>query len=443
MNGLSIMDWSAAKESERRRVLGRGGSAETIMAEGPLRAAIAKLVEDVRQRGDVALLEALRTFDGLDLSASRLRVSSEEIAGARSSIHPALLAAIRTSIEQSRAFNCCVRDRASWTVTTAGGGLIGESAAPMPEVGLFVPSGKGSFPSVAVQIATPAVVAGVARIAVVVPPQPGEEGAVDGATLVALDELGVAEIYRGNGPAGIAALAFGTATIPRVRKIVGPGSPAVTVAELLVQQYGTVVEVGFGPTDAVIVADESADPTLLAADLINEAEHGPDSSAILISPSRATLEAVARAVGPQVDRLPEPRRGYATRSIQENGGLILVRDRAEALEVANTYAPEHLQLAVSDPRGWLPGVRYAGTALLGQWTTFAMSNFATGTPATLPTTGFAKVSSGVTAATYLVRTAVAELDESEFWRLAPTVAAFAEHEGFPGHSATIAVRRNR
>jgi histidinol dehydrogenase len=264
---------------------------------------------------------------------------------------------------------------------------------------------------------------------------------VDPATLVAAQELGLSEVYRSNGPAGIAALACGTQTVPKVRKIVGPGSPAVACAQLEVQRLGCVVEVGFGPTDALIVADDSADLRWLAADLINEAEHGPDSSAVLVSTSRTVLEAVREHVAQQLAELPEPRRTYAATSITVNGGLVLAGSRQEAMEVANAYAPEHLQLAVADPAEWLPLARYAGTVLLGQRTTFAASTFAIGTPATLPTTGFAQVSSGVTASTYLVRAAIAQLDETEFRRLAPVVTELAGHEGFPAHAATVTVRQ--
>ncbi|MGI8868673.1 MAG: histidinol dehydrogenase, partial [Mycobacteriales bacterium] len=330
--------------------------------------------------------------------------------------------------------------RASWTAEPRPGLLVGEQAAPIPSVGLFVPSGKGSFPSVLIHIATPAVVAGVERIVVVVPPLPGGAGEVDPATLVAARELGLTEVYRSNGPAGIAALACGTETIPRVRKIVGPGSPGIAWAEAEVQRLGCPVEVGFGPSDALIVADESADPRLLAADLLNEAEHGADSSAVLVCTSRPVLEAARDHVARQLVDLPEPRRTFAATSIAHNGGLVLVEGREPAMAVANEYAAEHLQLAVAAPREWLADVRYAGTVLLGQWTTFAASNFAIGTPATLPTTGYARVSSGVTASTYLVRSAIAELDEAEFRRLAPVVTELAEHEGFPAHAATVTVR---
>lgn len=436
---LRLIDWGTATADERHRILARGGDHNGV-GEG-LGSAIAVIVEDVRKRGDAALVDALGRFDKMTLPVEGLRVSEEEFAEARAAISETLVEAIRTSIAQVRAFNELIVQRASWTAEPRPGLVVGEQATAIPSVGLFVPSGKGSFPSVLIQIATPAVVAGVERIVVMLAPVPGGTGQVDPATLVAAQELGLSEVYRSNGPAGIAALACGTETIAKVRKIVGPGSPAVTCAQLEVQRLGCVVEVGFGPTDALIVADDSADLRWLAADLINEAEHGPDSSAVLVSTSRTVLEGVREHVAQQLTELPEPRRTYAKTSIAINGGLVLTSSREEAIEVANAYAPEHLQLAVADPNEWLPLARYAGTVLLGQWTTFAASNFAIGTPATLPTTGFAQVSSGVTASTYLVRAAVAQLDESEFRRLAPVVTELAGHEGFPAHTATVTVRK--
>lgn len=439
MSELPLIDWSTRSAQERARILTRGRDHGGI-DEG-LRASIAAIVADVETRGDVALLDALARFDQITLPAERLRVSEAEYDDARAAVSDGVDEAIRTSIAQVRAFNELIAQRASWTAEPRPGLLVGEQAAPIPSVGLFVPSGKGSYPSVLIQIATPAVVAGVPRIVVIVPPLPDGTGRVDPATLVAARELGLTEVYRSNGPAGIAALACGTETIPKVRKVVGPGSPAVACAQLEVQRLGCVVEVGFGPTDALIVADESADPRLLAADLLNEAEHGPDSSAVLVATSRPLLEAVRGYVADQLAALPEPRRTYAATSIAGNGGLVLVGSREQAMAVANEYAPEHLQLAVAEPRDWLPQVRYAGTVLLGQWTTFAASNFAIGTPATLPTTGYAQVSSGVTASSYLVRSAIAQLDEAEFRRLAPVVTELAGHEGFPAHAATVTIRQ--
>jgi histidinol dehydrogenase len=438
-----IIVWETCSLAERERVLGRNGTLHALVSPADLSSSIESLVADVRSRGDQAVVDALAEFDRVTIAVDRLKVSDDEIARAIDSMDPSLHAAIKLAIERSTRFNEEIVRRASWTASTEHGGRIGEIARPVESVGLFVPSGKGSFPSVMIQIGVGAVVAGVTEVCVVVPPLPGSDGSVDPATLVAANELGFDNVFRVNGPAGIAALTYGTEQIPRVRKIVGPGSTPVTIAQALAQRAGCAVAGGLGPTDSMIIADSLADPVLLAADLINEAEHGPDSSAVLTSTDRDLLRAVMVQVDQQIALLPEPRRQYAERSIWSNGGIIWTPDDVTALEIANDYAPEHLMLAVKNPQDWLPGVRHAGTVLQGQWSTFAASNFVIGTPATLPTTGFAKAMSGVTAHTYLNTIAVAEIGEAEFRQLGDAVKAFAHHEGFPAHAQTVDVRENR
>lgn len=436
---LRVLSWAEADEATRRRVLTRGGVLGDPTSPAPLTESIRTLLEDVRTRGDAALVDALSRFDMVSCGPDELRVPDAAFAAARASLDPSVHAAIVLAIERSTAFNRQIVDRASWSAQTQTS-TVGEIARPIESAGLFVPSGKGSFPSVLVQIGTPAVVAGVPRVVVVVPPDPLRSGGVDPATLVVAQELGLRDVFRLNGPSGIGAMALGTESVPRVSTIVGPGSPAVTVAQQLCQGYGCQVVSGLGPTDSLIIADASADPVVLAADVINEAEHGMDSSAVLVSTDAALLETVSRHVRDQLDRLPEPRRAYATSSLA-TGGLLLARDRAEAMEIANQYAPEHLQLAVEDPRAWLSAVRFAGTVLLGQWTSFAASNYVIGTPATLPTTGFATSVSGVTAHTYLNLISTAELGAEGFWELASAIEDLAAHEGFPAHAQSVTVRR--
>lgn len=437
---LPIVVWDDADEPTRSRIMTRNGLAEGLSVRTDFGTSIRSLLEDVRASGDEALVRALQTFDHVDgARPDRLRVSSDEVAAAHAEVPERVVRAIGVAISRSLAFNRKIVERASWS-SRGDGRTVGEVARPIESVGLFVPSGKGSFPSVMVQIGAPAVAAGVERIVVVVPPVPGGAGRVDPATLVAADLLGLREVYCLNGPSGIAALAYGTASVPRVAKVVGPGSPAVTIAQLLVQADGCEVAPGLGPTDSAIIADSSADPRILAADLINEAEHGADSSAILVSADHEVLNAVADEAAAQLDLLPEPRRGYAMSSLR-NGGLILARDLNQALEVINDYASEHVQLAVTGPDALVPRIRYAGTILLGQWTFFAASNFAIGTPATLPTTGYAKRASGVTAHTFLNRIATAQLTDQGFWDIAEVIEDLADHEGFPAHRASVTRRR--
>lgn len=437
---LEIVAWAGAEERTRRRVLTRDGARGRLTGASTLSASIQELLDGVRTRGDAALVDALKRFDGVDCGSDQLRVSDEEFAAARATLPASVLEAIQLAIQRSTVFNREIVERASWSVES-GTATVGEIARPIESAGLFVPSGKGSFPSVLVQIGTPAVVAGVPRIVVVVPPDPARSGGVDPATLVVAEELGLRDVFRLNGPSGIGALALGTESIPRVSSIVGPGSPAVTVAQQLCQAYGCQVVSGLGPTDSCIIADSRADSAVLAAGLINEAEHGLDSSALLISTDAALLQDVGKHVTHQLARLPEPRRGYAASSLA-TGGLVLAEDQAEALAIANAYAPEHLQLAVADPESWLPAVRYAGTVLLGQWTSFAASNYVIGTPATLPTTGFATSVSGVTAHTYLNTISTATLGSDDFWALAPAIENLADHEGFPARRSSVTVRRD-
>ncbi|MCA2228734.1 histidinol dehydrogenase [Nonomuraea aurantiaca] len=437
-----VIDWREAADDERFRLLSRGGVAGHLDPRAELTHAIAKLVERVRSDGDKALVEALAEFDGVDVDPGSLRVSEQEVRQAVDSLPARTLEAVRVAISQVRAFNEAALARAEWR-DEVGGIQLGELVKPIESTGLYVPAGKGSFPSALIMVATPAVVAGVQRIVLVVPPTPGTGGRIDPALLAAAEMLGITEIYRSNGPAGIAALACGTETISAVRKIVGPGSPAVTVAMTEAQRLGCVVEVGFGPTDSLIVCDGRANPVMLAADLVNEAEHGSDSSAVLVGTDLNVLRRTAEEVAKQIAALPARRRDYARASIYDNGGIVLVGSPQEAMDIANSYAPEHLQLAVADPDAWLALVRHAGTVLLGQWTTMAASNFAIGTPATLPTTGFAKVVSGVSVHTYLTRIPVARLEEEAFWRLAPTIRTLAEHEGFPAHANSVTIREGR
>lgn len=439
---LEVLQWATATPEERSRILTRNGTLERLTHVSSLNQSIAHLVEQVRSDGDEALVRALREFDGVECAPTELKVSDREFEEARQSISDEVVDAIRVSIGRSRRFNEAILERASWSMTTDAGTTIGEVARPIESVGLFVPSGKGSYPSVLIQIGTPAVVAGVQRIAVVVPPNPTQGASrVDAATLVVANELGLRDVYCLNGPSGVAALAFGTESVPAVRKIVGPGSPAVTIAQQQVQAMGVQVAAGLGPTDSLIIADATADPVTLAADFLNEAEHGDDSSAVVVSTDRGVLEAVAKEVESQWSELPEPRRGYARRSIAENGGLVLAANDEQALKIANDYASEHVQLAVADPVATLASIRYAGTVLLGQWTSFAASNFSLGTPATLPTTSYAKSVSGVTAHTYLNTIATAALAEDDFWAIAPAIEALATHEGFPAHLASVSTRR--
>jgi histidinol dehydrogenase len=408
-----------------------------------LRRSIEELIDDVQSRGDIAVCDALAKFDGIQVSPTGLRVSDQEYEQA--SVSDEVDAAIDDAITHLRRFNDAQMSRSTdWTIESERGLTVGEKISPISSAGLFTPSGKASYPSVAYQLAVPAVVAKVPSISLVVPPLPGSSGEVDPAVLVVCRKLGITEVFRVNGPTGIAALGFGTESIPQVRKIVGPGSPAVTIAQVEMQRHGVSSMMLLGPTESLIIADDSADPTLLAADLLIEAEHGTDGSVVLLTTSTTLAEVTDQELGNQIESLPDARADSARASLGPNGGCVLVESLVHATEIANQFAPEHLQVVVADSAEdeVVDRLVNAGEILIGQHTPFSAANFLIGCPASLPTSGFAHVSSGITAHTFLKRTAMARADEHALARMTPSVLALADHEGFPAHGNALRLRQN-
>ena len=256
--------------------------------------------------------------------------------------------------------------------------------------------------------------------------------------LVVASELGLENVYRVNGPAGVAAAAFGTDTIPAHGMVVGPGSPPVAIAQLEVRAHG-VDSVVLGPTESLVVADETADPVLLAADLLNEAEHGTDSTVVLVSASSEVIEAAAAEVLRQLANLPEARREAAESALGLNGGAILVDSIDEAVAVANWFAAEHCQLAVADPWKVAEGIEHAGELLLGQHTPFSVGNFTLGGPAALPTGGWANRAGGITVEQFLKAGAIGHLTAEALRQVAASTIALSDHEGFDAHGNAIRI----
>jgi histidinol dehydrogenase len=434
---LRQLTWKSMTEDERAWVHQRGSAAASA---DELRPAIRRLVEDVRIRGDAALLDALTRFDGVEINAGGLRASVDEFERAVSSIDKAVHSAIRQMIANIRGFNEALFERRqSWSAEIAPGHTIGERVGPIANAALFCPSGKASYPSVLAQIATPAVVAGVPQLTVIVPPVPGRDGQIDEAVLVVAHELGLENVYRVNGPAGVAAAAFGTETIPAHSMVIGPGSPPVALAQLEVRAYG-VDTVVLGPTESLVIADASADPALLAADLLNEAEHGTDSTVLLVTPHQAVIDAAALEVERQAGFLPEIRREAAASALGSNGGAILVDDLDEAADVANWFAAEHCQLAVAEPWDLADKIEHAGELLLGQNTPFSVGNFTLGGPAALPTGGFANRAGGITVEQFLKAGALGHLTADALRAVADSTIALSDHEGFDAHGNAVRIR---
>ena len=422
-------------DSQRKRLLRR---AETQIDE--LTERVRPIVQAVRERGDEALLEFTARFDRVQLPPEKLRVGHDEIEQAHHTLDPSVYAAIQHAIRNVRTFHERQMPHEQWFTQVAPGVLAGEKITPITSVGLYVPRGKGAFPSVMYMLATPASIAGVPRIVVCTPPAP--DGTVDPASLVAADLCGVHEIYRVGGAQAIAALAYGTDTIGRVHKITGPGSGYVVAAKRLL--YGTV-DVGLpaGPSESIILADASADPELLARDLLIEAEHGPDSSSLLVTDSRSLAEAVMALLPPKLAELPEWRQAFCRTVFEEpqgTGGIVLATNMDEAIVFVNEYAPEHLSVQVSEPFALLSRLRNAGEILLGPYTPFCTGNYCVGTNAVLPTGGFAHTCSSTTVHDFLKRTGLAYLTAEGYTPVSETTRILAEFEGFPAHANAVTRR---
>jgi histidinol dehydrogenase len=430
---VRLVRWKDLSAADRSRLLERSGHdiEEAVPRVRPI-------LEAVRARGDAALVEASRAFDGADLAGRPLRVSESEIDEAERGLAAAVKDAIRT---------CAGNVRRCHEVQLPGpmelreirpGVRAGERATPIPSVGLYVPRGRGSFPSSTYMMTVPASVAGVPRIVVVSPPDAA--GRCDPATLFTARLCGAHEIYRVGGVQALAALAWGTESIRPVVKLLGPGSRYVTAAKRLL---AGVVDTGLpaGPTESVIIADDSADPTLACLDLLIEAEHGSDSQALLLTPSEELAHDVARRLPACLAKLPEPRRTYAADTLAGYGGIVVTADLAEAAEIANQVAPEHLQIATADPRATLALISHAGEILLGQHTPFSLANYAVGVNAVLPTGGTAKAWSALSVRDFMKWTSVAWVSVDGYDALRDQAITLADYEGFAAHA--LALRENR
>lgn len=396
------------------------------------------IIDDVRQHGDAAVIKYTKQFDGAEIPPDGLKVEADAFQGASHQIDPNLKAAIETSYRNILAFHQLQKPEEFWIQETAPGVFAGEQTTPIDAVALYVPRGKGSFPSVMVMLGVPAVVAGVPDIHVFTPPL--ADGAIDPATLFAADLCGIRNVYKAGGVQAMAALAYGTETIPKVLKVVGPGSGYVTAAKRVLQG---VIDSGLpaGPSEALVLADETAEPLLAALDLLNEAEHGPDSSAYLVTDSLPLAQQVLELAPGLIEKLPQWRREFCETVLSGFGGIVVTRTLDEAVQFVNDYAPEHLVIQTANLFDVAKQIRNAGEIALGNYTTISICNYALGPNAILPTTGFAKTYSAVSVRDFMKTSSVSYLTKAAYHELRDHVITFAEYEGFPAHALALQERQ--
>ncbi|HHY65716.1 MAG TPA: histidinol dehydrogenase [Alicyclobacillus sp.] len=429
---MRIQYWKLLSKEEQSSMFVRGEREHPELVPK-----VKEIVDAVRTDGDDALVRFEQVFDGVSISASEIRVRPEEIERATEQLSSEIRKALDEAINRVRAFHQRQLPPSLWIEEFPGGMRLGEVTNPIESVGLYVPRGKGSFPSVLVMLGVPATVAGVPHIAVATPPD--SKGHVDPATLYVAGRIGIETIYKMGGAQAIAALAYGTKSVRPVAKILGPGGPFVAIAKELV---GGVVDTGLrsGPSEALVLADEQADPLLVALDLCNEAEHGNDSSVYLVTTSPSLTQRVAEHVDRIVAELPEQRKRFASSVLHERCGALVFDDIDTALGFINDYAVEHLVLHVAAPYELLPRLRYAGEIIIGPNTPISACNYVCGPNAVLPTGGFAKSMSALSTRDFLRTASIVELSPDGLNLAKGIVQNLADYEGFPAHAKAVTER---
>jgi histidinol dehydrogenase len=431
---INIQSWKKMTKAEQDRLLRRSG---TDISDAL--AHVQTIIDEVKKTGDTALRAYTATYDGVDLAGLPLRVTDEEFEQACRELSEDIKKALDFAIENITTFHKNQKPKPLEMVQVQPGLFAGERITPIDSAGLYVPRGRGNFPSMLYMLAVPAVVAGVPRISIVTPP--GERGAIDPACLYAAQQCGVTEVFRVGGAHAVAALAFGTESIAPAVKIVGPGSLYVTAAKRLL--YGTV-DVGLpaGPSESIILADGSPDPRTVALDLLIEAEHGSDSQALLITSSEKLARATASLLPSLLETLPEPRRTFASEVLTGYGGIITTDSIEEAAEIVNRFAPEHLQVRTEEPFDTLSLISNAGEILLGEHIPFSVANYAAGPNAVLPTGGTAKTYSPVSVRDFQKASSIVYSTPTGYETVKDHVVRLAQYEGFSAHANAL-IHRNK
>ncbi len=394
--------------------------------------------DDIRKRGDAAVLEYTEKFDHVKLSAQDMKVTQKEIEEGYENCDKETREAIEYAYKNIYDFHEKQLPEEMWFTMVDDGLMVGEKTTPIVDVCLYVPHGKGRFPSVLCMLGIPAVVAKVPKIVVVTPPN--EKGKVDDAILAAAKIIGITQIYKVGGIQAVAAVAYGTETIPKCHKIIGPGNSYATAAKRVLASH---IDAGLpaGPSEAIILCDEHADPEKAALDWMIEAEHGPDSAALLVTHSKELAEKVIPIVNRQLEKISKKRREFITTNFTTYGGVILTDSLEESINFVNEYAPEHMEVMTEKPFETLPKIKNAGEILLGDYTPVTLCNFVLGPNAILPTGGFAKTYSSVSVNDFLKRSSVGYASKDGFMKVRDYAYRFAKVEGFDTHGLAVKERK--
>ncbi|NID14005.1 histidinol dehydrogenase [Luteibacter yeojuensis] len=427
---MKRIDWKTLDEMGRVEALARPAQSR---APG-LRQGVEAIVAEVRARGDAALFELTARYDGVELDD--LAVTAEEFDAAEARLPAELKAAVLEAAGRIASFH---RETAPVPVAveTAPGVRVERVLRPIRRVGLYVPAGGAPLPSTAIMLGVPATIAGCREVLLCTPVQ--ANGRCDDAVLFAARAVGVHRVFKVGGAQAIAAMAYGTASIARCDKLFGPGNAWVTEAKLQVagDPAGAAIDMPAGPSEVLVIADDSADPRFVAADLLSQAEHGPDSQVLLVSPSSGLLDRVEAEVESQLGLLP--RANIAGMALGESR-LVLVGGLDEALEVSNRYAPEHLIVQTVEPRALLDGIESAGSVFLGEWTPESIGDYCSGSNHVLPTYGYARSYSGVSVASFQKQVTVQELTADGLRGIGPCAAILAEAEQLEAHRRAVTLR---
>ncbi len=427
---LRIINQQTEAETELIRIGTRTHGDDTRLKEETVR----EIIATVRDKGDRALIDYTEKFDRQVLTEEKIRVSGSELDAAYQQISQDLLHAIQLAAQKIEAFHRQKIPK-SWVQFEDNEVVLGKRYTPVDTAGLYVPGGRAAYPSTVLMNAIPAKVAKVPRIVIVTPP--GEELKINPAVLVAAQEAGIDEIYRLGGAQAIAALAYGTETIPKVDVITGPGNIYVTLAKKMV--YGTVgIDSLAGPSEVLIIADEQANPIHVAADLLAQAEHDPLAAAILLTTDSQLAKKVQQEVSKQLEN--HPRRLLTEKAIAHYGLIVVVDSLAEAARLSNLCAPEHLELEIADPWALVEQIRHAGAIFLGNSTPEAVGDYLAGPNHTLPTSGAARYASALGVETFMKHSSLIQYSSTALKKMSSTIQILAQAEGLPSHADSVKFR---